>query len=140
LPSPSRSTRIAPLSSRPGIGADFVERRGWVGSGDDLGLALAVVSETAGFQHGGTANLFERPRKIFGVIDFGKRGRLKSKRRHELLFGQPVLRCREHIRVGPNGFAACEKLCVPAAAQLELALTGSETAKFRHDRRATSLG
>jgi len=72
-------------------------------------LALTVVSEAPGLEHGRTPDRRQRPHKLpFGLSRRIGRGS-DAERHDEVLFGQPILRDGEHPGVGKHRFAGGEK-------------------------------
>ena len=98
------------------VGRQHLEgERGLFHVADDA-LALAVIAEPRGLQHGGRADLVEFGFEPVEVGDRRKRRHRDAVDGEEGLFGQPVLRNGERIGAGAQRLQTAEELrrCAPA--------------------------
>ena len=92
-----------------GLAADVAPGRRRIGAVLDRGLALAVIAEAARLQDRRPADALDRGRERLGRADIGKRGGADAEPVDELLFHEPVLRRRQHLRIGQHRNARGEK-------------------------------
>ena len=90
------------------LSAELVEHRR-IGAIADHDLALAVVAEAAGLQHGRLADSGERGDQPVGRIDAREFGGSDAEAFDEFFLGEPVLRDGQHLRVGQHRLARREK-------------------------------
>ena len=95
-------------------GAELVPELAEIAAVADHGLALAVIAEAAGLEHGGRPIVAIAARRVSGEDDGGKVGRADAEPGHEILLDQPVLRGRQHFWAGSTGLRAARNIAVSA--------------------------
>ena len=116
--------------------AEIVEQRGRIAAVADHHLALAVIAEAPRLQHGRPPDLGERGREHARVNRPRRNSPCRCRAFHELLLGQPVLRGRQHLRIGQHRLARREERRGLGRHVLELVGddidVGGETVERRH--------
>src|SRR5262245_55792976 len=70
---------------------EFLERALRIRAGPQHGLALPVITQTPGLEHGGQSDPFNGRVQIGSTINRGKRGRVDAELAKEVFLGEPVL-------------------------------------------------
>ena len=91
------------------LSAKLAEQRRRIAAVADHRLALAVIAKPPCLQHGRPPDRRQRGGEHVWRIHRGEIRGADAERLHELLFDQPILRRRQHLRIGQHGLACREE-------------------------------